>query len=289
MKERGQRPRYSRIFEYLEENYEFISPDTPLTRFYREDIAEQQYQNLDGPVNDEREEFGSLEEAADVVDKLARKAGADLVGFTTLKDHFVFEGTAAPHKFCVVLGVEMDFELIATAPDPPSGVEVLRAYWTLGNITCTVARFIRFLGYPARAHHPRSYVAFPPTILHTAAAIEAGQGELGRHGVLITEEFGPRVRLATITTDLPLPLATRKSFGVAEFCESCHLCREACQGDAIPDEKTELRGVLKHILDPYKCLPYFAKYDGCNLCVSRCAFNRRPAELKEFIKGLGKK
>ena len=288
MKKRGQPPRYNKIFEYLEENYEFISPDTVFTRFYKEDIAENQYQDLDGPVNDEREEFGSPEEAAGIVTELAGKAGADLVGFTTVQDHFVFEGARVPHRFCVVLGVEMNFDLIECSPEPPSGVEVLRAYWTVGGIACTVARFIRFLGYPARAHHPRSFVGFPPTILHTAAAIEAGLGELGRHGVLITEEFGPRVRLATITTDLPLPPGTRKRFGVAEFCENCHLCQEACQGDAIPGEKTEVRGVLKYTLDPYKCLPHFAKYDGCNLCVSKCAFNRRLGELREFIKGLRK-
>jgi len=289
MNESRQSPRYSGIFEYLEENYELTSSDNVLTHFYKHDIAEHQYQNLDGPVNDERGGFGSPGEAADVVARLARKAGADLVGFTTVQDHFVFQGAPVPHRFCVVLGVEMDFDIIETSPEPPAGVEVRRAYWTLGTITCAVARFIRFLGYPARAHHPRSDVGFPPTILHTAAAIEAGFGELGRHGVLITEEFGPRVRVATVTTDLPLPPATRKTFGVAGFCETCHLCQEACQGDAIPDEKTEVRGVLKYTLDPYKCLEHFAKYDGCNLCVSKCAFNRRPRELCAFIKSLGKR
>ena len=175
---------------------------------------------------------------------------------------------------------------IQTAPNNPSGIEVLRKYWQLGEITCKVAEFIRNLGYPATAHHPRNFAGFPPTILHPAAAIEAGFGELGRHGLIITEEYGPRVRLATVTTDLELPQNKPKRFGVEEFCHTCHLCIDACEGDAIPTEKKEIRGFLKYTIEPYKCLPYFAKYDGCNLCVARCAFNKRPKELIEFIENL---
>ena len=282
----GKRPVYRNIFEHLEENYEMMCSDTPSARFYLEDIYLAQYNELDGPVNPKRQEFVSPDEAAALITEFAGRVGADLVGFTGVKEHFVYQGVTVPHDFAVVIGVEMDFELIATAPEPPSGLEVLRAYWTLGGVANKLAKFIRFLGYAALAHHPRAYVNYPPTILHTVAALEAGLGEIGRHGLLITQEFGPRVRFATITTELPLPQGEKKSFGVDAFCSSCPLCREACQGDAIPDEKAEERGFFKYTIDPYKCLPHFARYDGCNLCVSKCAFNKRGEELKEFIKGL---
>jgi epoxyqueuosine reductase QueG len=159
----------------------------------------------------------------------------------------------------------------------------------LGGVVVNVAEFIRSLGYPATAHHPRSFVGQPPTILHTAAALEAGLGEQGKHGLLINEKFGPRVRVATVTTDLELPQDKKKSIGVDKFCENCQLCLDACEGDAIPNEKRKVRGCVKYTIDPYKCLPHFAEYDGCNLCVSKCAFNKHPDELKEFIKILGKK
>ena len=279
-------PVYGNIFDYLEENYEVVSSDTPLAHFYLEEIYQKQSEEMDGPVSQEKQGFASPEEAAALIREFAGKAGAGLIGFTEVKEHFLFQGVDVSQDFAVVIGVEMDFALIDTAPEPPSGLEVLRAYWTLGGVANKVAGFIRFLGYAARAHHFRSYVNYPPTILHTVAALEAGLGEIGRHGLLITEELGPRVRLATITTELPLPQGERKVFGVDAYCSSCPLCREACQGDAIPDEKTEERGFFKYTIDPYKCLPYFAKYDGCNLCVSKCAFNKKGEELKEFIKGL---
>lgn len=282
-------PEYTGIFEYLVENYGMDSPDTPITRFYKHEISDIQYRNLDGPVNPERHIFSGPIETADRVREFALAAGADLVGYTRVKEDFIFRGTTIEHENCVVLGMEMDYDLIRTAPDPPSGVEVLRAYWRIGDVACRVAAFIRSLGYPARAHHPRSFVEFPPTILQTVAGLEAGFGEVGRLGVLITEEYGPRVRIASVTTDLALPEGRRKYFGVQEFCADCHVCQEACQGDAIPEEKEVVRGHLKYTIDPLKCLPEFAKFDGCNICVATCVFNKRPEELKRFVASIARK
>ena len=280
------RPVYANIFEYMDEHYEFKAPSTPLTKFYKKDISENQYEHLDGPVNPERYEFVSPQEAADMISEFAWAKGADLIGFTKVNDSFVFEGTDLDHKYAVVLAMEMDFDKIATAPKAPSGIEVLRIYWRLGDVAVKTAEFIRHLGYPARAHHPRGFVGKPPTILHTRAAIEAGLGEAGRTGLIITKEFGPRVRVATVTTDLELPQSPEKKFGVENYCKNCHLCQEHCEGDAVPNEKAEERGFFKYTIDAFKCLPYFAEYDGCNLCVSECAFNLRSDELKTFLKNL---
>jgi epoxyqueuosine reductase QueG len=277
------RPVYGNIFEYLSEHYEFLAPDNEITRFFKKDIYEIQYMNLDGPVNPEKTIYEKPEDAAKLVEDIARSAGADLVGFTRVSDEFVFDGVEVSHEYAVVLAVEMDYDRINTAPEPASGTEVLRGYWRLGAIAVKVAEFIRNLGYSAKAHHPRSFRGQPPTILHTRAAILAGLGETGRHGLLITKEFGPRVRAATVTTELPLPVNQPTSFGVDEFCQNCTLCMDACEGDAIPKEKNEVRGIIKYTIDPYKCLPYFAKYDGCNLCVSECAFNKPPNEMEDFL------
>lgn len=279
----SRKPIYNNIFEYMKENYSFKPPSTPITRFYKWDISENQYANLDGPVNPEKMEFKDPQEASEVVKEFSIATGADIVGFTKVKDSFVFSGIDIPHKFAVVLGKEMDLEIINTSPEPPSGIEVLRIYWRLGDIANKVALFMRKLGYSSRAHHPRSYVGKPPTILHTAAAYEAGLGEVGRNGLLITPEFGPRVRVVTITTDLELPPSSKKEFGVVKYCKNCTLCRDHCEGDAIFNEMQEIDGVKRYVIDPYKCLPYFAKFDGCNLCVSKCAFNKDPEKLRIFL------
>lgn len=286
MEKKFKKPVYDMIFEYLNENYEFKAVITHQTKFWKKDIYENQLKNLNGPLNPEKIKFKNINETGKTIIEFAKNAGADLTGFTKIKDHFVFEGVKIQHKFAVVLGIEMNYENIMKAPEPESSIEVLNKYWRLGYITNKVAEFIRFLGYPAIAHHPRNYTDYHPTILHTVAAIEAGFGELGRNGLLITKEFGPRVRVSTVTTDLELPQSQKNNFGVDEFCKTCNLCIDACEGDAIPKEKIEVRGHLIYTIDPYKCLPYFAEYDDCNLCVSKCAFNKPKEKLKKFINSI---
>ena len=48
-----------------------------------------------------------------------------------------------------------------------------------------LAQYIRNLGYQA-------YASMNDTALSIPMAIQAGLGEYGRHGLLITKEFGPR-------------------------------------------------------------------------------------------------
>ena len=94
------------------------------------------------------------------------------------------------------------------------------------------------------------------------------------------------MRFATVTTDLPLPQAEMKTFGVEEFCLDCRMCLDHCEGEAIPDEMAEIRGHMKYTIDWKKCLPVFAKTDGCGLCVSKCPFNLRKEDLGVFLGSL---
>ncbi len=53
--------------------------------------------------------------------------------------------------------------------------------------------------------------------------IAASLGEFGRMGLLITEKYGPRVRLCKVFTDLPLAIDRYRPFGVTEFCKTCEI------------------------------------------------------------------
>ena len=64
--------------------------------------------------------------------------------------------------------------------------------------------------------------------LNIPLAIDAGLGELGRNGLLTTEQFGPRLRLCKVLTDLPSELDSPVDMGVQHFCETCERCAEAC-------------------------------------------------------------
>ena len=52
-------------------------------------------------------------------------------------------------------------------------------------------------------------------------AVDAGLGELGRNGQLITRDFGSSVRISKVFTDLPLIPDRPVDLGVQRFCEQC--------------------------------------------------------------------
>lgn len=83
----------------------------------------------------------------------------------------------------------------------------------------------------------------------TNAAMKCGLGEIGLHGALLTDEFGPFVRYCFVLTDAELeatPVYTR------HLCDKCGKCVEGCPGRAIsPDGKR----------DNWRCAVY---YNGAN-------------------------
>jgi len=265
------------------ENFEDPGKSSPEEKFWVKDIEENQYPKLDGPVNPDRVEFGSPEEAAERIETFAGAAGAGMVGFTKVLPSMVFKGAEVKEKYAVVIGFEMDHAAMDTAPDPPAGKEALRAYWRLGQIVQKTAAFIRDMGYPASGHQVRTFLRDPPTILGTVAAYHAGFGEIGMMGLLISERFGPRVRIGVVTTDLEPPQGEKADLGVEEFCRRCKVCAMECMGGAISTEKRDERGFYKYTIDPYRCVPYFAKYDGCGVCIKVCPFNRKPDEMERFL------
>jgi ferredoxin len=279
-------PVYKNVFQKMVELYSFPEKSSAVERFWVADLEENQYRRLEGPVNEIRTEFDSPEDAAEIIESFARSCGADLVGFTAISDDLVFTGADVKGRYAISIGFEMDFDDINTAPDPPAGVEALRAYWRLGWIVMKVSEFIRSLGYPAQGHQVRTFLNDPPTVLHTLTAVRAGLGEVGRSGLLITPELGPRLRVGTVTTDLELPETGEMTFGVEEFCSRCTTCADECRGGAIPYEMSMERGVLKYTIDYEKCLPEFARYDGCGICIRVCRFNRRRDEMRKFVAGV---
>ncbi len=114
-------------------------------------------------------------------------------------------------------------------------------------------------------------------------AIDAGLGELGRLDKLITPQFGPRVRLSKVFTNLPLVPDRPIEFGVWDFCLQCKKCAQNCPAQAISyreptDEPTSISnrtGILRWPVQAEKCLGWFAKNGGdCSNCIRVCPFNK---------------
>jgi epoxyqueuosine reductase len=99
-------------------------------------------------------------------------------------------------------------------------------------------------------------------------------GELGKHGSLISRQFGSGVRLAGVTTDMPLVATAPDRFGADEFCQTCQVCTQACPPGAITEHKQLVRGVGRWYVDFDKCIPYFAESASCGICIAECPWTR---------------
>ena len=234
-----------------------------------------QYGAVDGLVSRQRMVFDSVREATDAVKAYAWEVGADLVGVTTLKWHYLYKGQHLQHRYAISLGMRMRLELLQTSPHLPAAIEVMRVYHDLGEVTLKVAAFIRGLGYPALAHHPTG----PRRLLHVPVAVDAGLGELGRHECVIHPELGSSFRLGTVTTDLPLEVDAPLVAGIADFCTKCTRCVRLCPAGAIPFEKSTQRGLTEFYIDLNRCVPYFLETEGCGVCIAQCTYTVKAARL----------
>jgi ferredoxin len=238
---------------------------------------------VDGPVAERKIEL-SPELATLKVRGLLKHFGADLVGIGPLNQNWVYSNVgrdkfgdkplgaavSLQHKHAIIPVIRLNLDMIRFAPNLPSHLEVMRTYSRLAFMTSLVARYIRSLGYPARAHNLWNYqIVLPPV------AVDAGLGELGRSGIVISPQFGNAIKMGAITTDLPLVNDPPVDVGVDEFCTACKICAEYCPVGAISSgEKTEIRGVRKWKLNDAACYGYHRVVGtDCGICLAVCPWN----------------
>ncbi len=204
----------------------------------------------------------------DDFEKRNKELGVDLVGYTPIDENYVFQNFKIYGKNAIVLGMEMVWERIKTAPGPLCNVEAFRVYKELGDITIELIKFLQEEGYKAEAHHP-----FGGKLLFPPHAVAAGLGIKGRNGLVITPEFGPRQRWSVISTDAEIPQTVRKDFSeMEEFCKTCGSCVKNCEGGAAfeePIEKVKGSGVITHI-DRSKCIYSLINNNYCSVCLKVC-------------------
>ena len=221
----------------------------------------------------------------------ARAAGADLVGIADL-ELFKAGGTLlSPHILAqftraVSVAVHLDsgaVDGIQGAPTP----EYVRHYRSvnaaLDSLTAQLANWITSRGSSARAV-PASEIVdagnLMGSISHKAVARMAGIGWQGKSLLIVSPQYGPRIRLATLLTDLPLtpdkPLKNR--------CGTCKECTNACPASAIKNIRTgdryETREAALHLS---RCTEQTLRFKSnpdigaqvCGVCIRVCPFGRR--------------
>lgn len=101
---------------------------------------------------------------------------------------------------------------------------------------------------------------------HKMIALRAGTGWIGRNNLLVHPEYGSRIRIATVLTDIPVKTDTPYEGG----CGECRKCISVCPVSAIGDTYEEWDRIaclekLKYFSKTYNIGQYI-----CGLCVKVC-------------------
>lgn len=187
--------------------------------------------------------------------------------------------------FAISMGMRLDPDIIAPVVDGPTPAyfeEYKRLNAALGEIAEALAALIRERGAAAEARRAtvRGTVVkdwtdagvFP----HKTAATQAGLGWIGKTALFVSPVLGPRVRLATVFTDLELPAGEPVTSG---RCGRCRLCVDACPAGAGRDVAWRAGMPRAELYDARACERRCDTNKGvagglCGICIAVCPYGR---------------
>ncbi|PLX41189.1 MAG: hypothetical protein C0608_06910 [Deltaproteobacteria bacterium] len=235
-------------------------------------------------------------EASKIIKGLAEHLGAVAVGICRVDKRWTYshrgdihfenwedwgKAIGDPLPYAVVFITEMDHDLLCASPHTPTIVESMTNYAKGAFISTVLAKWFAGMGYHGDAEHWRHY-----NHNMVPLAIDAGLGELGRFGYLISDKVGGRCRIAACLTDMPLEVDSPVDLGVEVFCERCMKCADSCPSKSITKgKKTIDNGRLLWKLDPESCYDYWCKVGtDCGICMGVCPFSRPNRSVHKLVR-----
>ena len=239
------------------------------------------HEKLNRPLIKAAKESGDIEPTVepvagkDVTAEIKAKAlelGYGMVGITAYDNRYTYVSKRKwvkpfPHTIC--LAMEQPYEETQTIPSDVAEDAVFATYRREGQAGLELADFIRSLGYHAQVQSPGD----ASSAVH-AMFVEAGMGQMGAMGYLLSPHFGSRHRLMMITTDADVTYDKPVDYGIHAFCSICQVCVNRCPGRALMREKVWWRGIEKFKIIAKRCRPVMARYAACGVCMKVCPIQR---------------
>lgn len=207
--------------------------------------------------------------------------GADIVGFCELPAPPLSSEPAL--RYALSIGVKLSDAVLRTVESAPSYLyfqHYRAANALLDQIAFRLARALEKAGYSALPVAASQSLGknnpYRGVLPHKTAAVLSGLGFVGKSGLFLSNEYGSKLRLATILTDMPL----QSELPVIENgCGDCERCKNACPAGAIFGEKPSTNG--ERNFDPEKCSRYMKEHfqdvgrgSVCGICIKVCPKNK---------------
>lgn len=217
------------------------------------------------------------------IEKLLLDGGASLVGFCQIESSPIENQPNL--KFAVTIAYKLADAVLKTIENRPT-MAYFQHYRAvnarLDSLALDVVRFIESQGFNAfpiaasqSTNNDKS--AYRGIFPHKTAACLSGVGYIGKNALLYTKEFGSKVRLATVLTDMPL---VRQREIIVGGCGDCEICKKACPAGAISGKNFEVGMQREDFFDAEKCSTNMKNYKDigrgavCGICIKVCPKNR---------------
>ena len=214
-----------------------------------------------------------------------KEMGTDLVGFADIADLPMDMTGGFPAAVSIAVRLEPSVvSEISNGPTQRYYKEYVRVNELLGELCVQVADLLTSCGRRARAieattaNFDNRTLSMP--VQHKTIATRAGLGWIGKSALLITEEYGPAVRLGSVLTDAEFetgePIVTSR-------CGECHRCVDCCPAGAIAGSNWKLGAPRESMFDAFVCCDTAKKLAGrhgieariCGICINACPWTQK--------------
>lgn len=217
------------------------------------------------------------------IEKLLISGGACLVGFSDIGESPIKNQPEL--RFAVTIVYKLSNAVLKTIEERPT-MAYFQHYRTvnvkLDSLALDAVRYIEeqgFNAFPIAASQSTNddKSAYRGIFAHKTGACLSGVGYIGKNALLYTKEYGSKVRLATVLTDMPLE---RQRDIIVGGCGDCEVCKKACPAGAISGLNYEVGMQREDFFDAEKCSSNMKTYKDigrgavCGICIKVCPKNK---------------
>lgn len=234
---------------------------------------------VDAPDSLDKESVGKMVRA------LALELGCSMVGFSNVSDDLPQGLKKLP--YAITIGIRLSTAIMEEIVDAPT-YTYFNHYRSVNSLIDNILLRISLLlqnhgckAYTIAASQtvPDGRQSYSGVFPHKTAAVKAGLGWIGKNGLLISEAYGPYVRLGTVLTDLMIEGCSDEI--IPPKCGECRRCVDSCPALALTGNDWAQGCSREWLVDARSCSEYMNsrfKHIGrgsvCGICIRACPFGK---------------
>lgn len=212
---------------------------------------------------------------------------ATLYGFADIHDfkESIFDKDLRKYPRAVSIGIKIPDNIIENIDNLEGQIMYEKTYNALNSklneLADKIVENIQNYGYDAVGVFS-SYI-LPDSNLHGSVSHKfianlAGLGWIGKSCLLITPEYGPRLRWASVLTDAPLLCHNNR---LENKCGDCRICVDDCPAGAFKNVLFDEDMNRSSRYDAFACFKHFEELEKdnhprlCGICVNVCPWGRK--------------